>query len=168
MDGFWDDFTRMTGASARNFPFVLAGNKALEEDCVAERVVWQETVEGWCHRTGVGEMPFVEVSATGDHWRSYEAARRLFGLAATLVLQTRDKYGDFEQRESVRPPPDPWGGRRAPQPFKRQGSSFATSMENLSKDFSGSVKDMAGAVRGWADSFNKIKMITAFRRCRSR
>ena len=78
--GWRDEFTRMTGATPKTFPFILVGNK-IESDIQKPRQVWEDDVRDWCAREG-GVLPFVETSFSGDPQDAYKYAARVFGVVS--------------------------------------------------------------------------------------
>ncbi len=103
--GWVDEFTRLTGLSARNFPFVLVGNKA-EEDMMHSRQVYEEDVRDWLHKEG-GRMPYIETSLTGDPKLAWRNAERVFRTVARTVHRTRENLGRHQPPETVRTVEEP-------------------------------------------------------------
>ena len=72
--GWLHEFTRLTGASPRNFPCVLVGNKAENDPMHHRQVSFEEDVRPWLYTDG-GRMPYIETSLVGDPRDAWRCTR---------------------------------------------------------------------------------------------
>jgi len=98
--GWMHEFTRLTGHSPRNFPFVLVGNKA-EDDLMHHRQVYEEDVREWLYKDG-GRMPYIETSFGGDPRAAWRNAEHVFRTVARTAHRLRENFGRFHPPETVR------------------------------------------------------------------
>ena len=98
--GWLHEFTRLTGHSPRNFPFVLVGNKS-EEDLMHHRQVSAEDVREWLYREGL-KMPYIETSFGGDPRGSWRHAEHVFRTVARTANRLKENYGRHKPPETVR------------------------------------------------------------------
>jgi GTPase SAR1 family protein len=103
--GWLHEFTRLTGYSPRNFPFVLVGNKA-EEDVMHARQVYEEDVREWLYKEGM-RMPYVETSFGGDPRTGWKHAERVFRTISRTAHRLKENLGRHRPPETVRVPEEP-------------------------------------------------------------
>ena len=102
--GWMHEFTRLTGASPRNFPFVLVGNKS-EDDVMAHRQVHEEDVREWLYKDG-GRMPYLETSFGGDPRADWRHAEHVFRTVARTAHRMKENFGRHRPPETVRVAPE--------------------------------------------------------------
>jgi len=102
--GWLHEFTRLTGHSPRNFPFVLVGNKS-EDDLMHHRQVYEEDVREWLYKDG-GRMPYIETSFGGDPRAAWRHAEHVFRTVARTAHRVRENFGRFHPPETVRVAPE--------------------------------------------------------------
>ena len=103
--GWMHEFTRLTGLSPRNFPFVLVGNKA-EDDLMHHRQVYEEDVREWLYKDGC-RMPYIETSFGGDPASSWRQAEHVFRTVARLSHAVKENLGRHQPPETVRAVEEP-------------------------------------------------------------
>ena len=102
--GWLHEFTRLTGHSPRNFPFVLVGNKA-EDDLMHGRQVMEEDVREWLYKDG-GKMPYLETSFGGDPNMSWRHAEHVFRTVARNADRLSSNFGRHRPPDTVRVAPE--------------------------------------------------------------
>lgn len=102
--GWMHEFTRLTGHSPRNFPFVLVGNKA-ENDLVHGRQVMEDDVREWLYKDG-GRMPYIETAFGGDPREGWRNAEHVFRTVARNAHQLKENFGRHRPPETVRVAPE--------------------------------------------------------------
>ena len=102
--GWMHEFTRLTGASPRNFPFVLVGNKA-EEDLMHAREVQEEDVREWLYKDG-GRMPYIETAFGADPTEDWRHAEHVFRTVARTAHRMKENFGRHRPPETVRVAPE--------------------------------------------------------------
>ena len=115
--GWLHEFTRLTGASPRNFPFILVGNKA-EDDLMHHRQVFEEDVREWLYKDGC-RMPYIETSFGGDPRTGWRHAEHVFRTVARLSHRMTENLGRHRPPETVRAPEEPEDAQYL------EGASFA-------------------------------------------
>lgn len=103
--GWLHEFTRLTGKSPQNFPFVLVGNKA-EDDMMNRRQVNEHDVREWLISQG-GRMPYIETSFGADPATSWRHAQHVFRTVARAAHRMNDNLGRHLPPETVRVPEEP-------------------------------------------------------------
>ena len=141
--GWRDEFTRMTGATPKTFPFILVGNK-IESDIQKPRQVWEDDVRDWCAREG-GVLPFVETSFSGDPQDAYKYAARVFGVVSRVAVGMEEAFGSYEAPDTVRV-------HHEDEDQEEEGA-IGRSMKNLFR--SGSTKALAKEAGDVADRVGK-------------
>ena len=103
--GWLHEFTRLTGHTPHNFPFVLVGNKA-EPDLAHHRQVYDEDVREWLYKEG-GRMPYIETSFGGDPTTSWRHAEHVFRTVARTAHRVKENLGKHRPPETVRVAEEP-------------------------------------------------------------
>jgi len=103
--GWLHEFSRLTGASPRNFPFILVGNKA-EDDLMHHRQVYEEDVRAWLYKDGC-RMPYIETSFGGDPRTGWRHAEHVFRTVARLSHSMKENLGRYRPPETVRAVDEP-------------------------------------------------------------
>lgn len=103
--GWMNEFTRLTGASPRNFPFILVGNKA-EDDLMRPRQVFEHDVHEWLHKIGC-LMPYIETSMGGDPATSWKHAEHVFRTVARLSHRIKEDLGRYRPPETLQAQEEP-------------------------------------------------------------
>ena len=126
--GWLHEFTRLTGASPRNFPFILVGNKA-EDDLMHHRQVLEEDVREWLYKDGY-RMPYIETSFCGDPRTGWRHADHIFRTVARLSHQMKENLGRHRPPETVRAPEEPEDAEFLQNASFEVAGSFVRSFKN--------------------------------------
>ena len=119
--GWLHEFTRLTGCSPRNFPFVLVGNKA-DGDVMHPRQVEEHDVRSWLYTDG-GRMPYIETSFGGDPKADWRHAEHVFRTVARAAHHVKENLGRHRPPETVRVPRSPTMRRRITTPCMAAAAS---------------------------------------------
>ena len=103
--GWLHEFSRLTGLTPKNFPFVLVGNKA-EDDVMRPRQVFEEDVREWMLTCGA-RMPYLETSFGGDPRQAWHHAEHVFRTVARSAQRLKENLGMHIPPSTPRVPPEP-------------------------------------------------------------
>ena len=122
--GWLHEFSRLTGLTPKNFPFVLVGNKA-EDDVMRPRQVFEEDVREWMLTCGA-RMPYLETSFGGDPRQAWHHAEHVFRTVARSAQRLKENLGMHIPPSTPRVPPEPDHGEGE--------HNFAKWFRGLAKD----------------------------------
>ena len=122
--GWLHEFSRLTGLTPKNFPFVLVGNKA-EDDVMRPRQVFEEDVREWMLTCGA-RMPYLETSFGGDPRQAWHHAEHVFRTVARSAQRLKENLGMHIPPSTSRVPPEPDHGEGE--------HNFAKWFRGLAKD----------------------------------
>ena len=102
--GWLHEFSRLTGLTPKNFPFVLVGNKA-EDEVMRPRQVFEEDVREWMLTCGA-RMPYLETSFGGDPRQAWHHAEHVFRTVARSAQRLKENLGMHIPPSTPRVPPE--------------------------------------------------------------